>query len=116
MEYPHRYTKSESGDKITLTPAPGTVTEEGSAINAEKLNNIEAGIKALETAHNDLDDAEAALEERMDDAEDAVEAAQDALDALDTQGIGKLRIGDTTYTVRTGTTGAAGYLTLVLED
>lgn len=41
VEYPHRYrmTQNEEGT-VTLTPAPGTIVEQGTPLNANNFNNI----------------------------------------------------------------------------
>lgn len=45
VQYARRFTKSgETSTEVTLTPSPGTVTEAGTAIAADKLNKIEQGI------------------------------------------------------------------------
>ena len=43
VEFPHRY-EDELGNIKTFTSSPGTVTEEGTAVTASKMNNIENGI------------------------------------------------------------------------
>lgn len=45
VEKPLTYSVTENTDgTITLTPVPGTVTAEGTKVNANRLNNIESGI------------------------------------------------------------------------
>lgn len=39
------YIQENSDDTITLIPEPGEIIEAGTPVNAEKLNNIENGIK-----------------------------------------------------------------------
>lgn len=46
VEYPNRYTNQDN-EVVTLTRAPGEIQEEGTKVNAEKLNNIENGIQEL---------------------------------------------------------------------
>lgn len=46
VEKPNTFDVTENEDKtITLTPHPGIVSDAGTAINAEAMNNIEQGIK-----------------------------------------------------------------------
>lgn len=45
VEFPNRFTKSsETSTQVMLTASPGTVTELGTAISANKMNRIEQGI------------------------------------------------------------------------
>lgn len=44
VQYARRY-RDQNNNQITLTPDPGTVTAEGTTINAAKLNNIENWIE-----------------------------------------------------------------------
>jgi hypothetical protein len=45
VQFPNRFTKSaETSSDVTLTANPGTVTEIGTAISANKMNRIEDGI------------------------------------------------------------------------
>lgn len=45
VEFPNRYTKSgETSTQVTLALNPGTVTQAGTAVNANNLNKIEQGI------------------------------------------------------------------------
>lgn len=46
VEYPNRYTNQDD-EVVTLVRAPGEIQEEGTKVNAEKLNNIEDGIQEL---------------------------------------------------------------------
>jgi len=47
VQYSNRYTFVDNGDgTYTITPAPGTVTQEGTPLSAAKMNNIEQGITA----------------------------------------------------------------------
>jgi hypothetical protein len=47
VEYARRYAKTgETGTEVTLTPSPGTVTQEGTPVNAANMNKIESGIEA----------------------------------------------------------------------
>lgn len=49
-EKPHTYTMTDNGDgTVTLTPAQGTVYQQGTAVNAANLNNIEDRIDYLNT-------------------------------------------------------------------
>jgi len=49
VQNPLTYTQKNNGDgTITLTPAPGTVTQPGTPVNATAMNNIEQGIIDLE--------------------------------------------------------------------
>jgi hypothetical protein len=43
VQYPNRYT-DESSNVKTFTPSPGTVTEAGTTVTAQRMNNIEDGI------------------------------------------------------------------------
>ncbi len=48
MEHPQRYTLVDNGDgTYTITPAPGTVIEEGTPVNASRMNKIEDQIELL---------------------------------------------------------------------
>lgn len=50
-QYMNRYTMTENADgTITLTPVPGTVTETGTPINADNLNNVEDELEMLDNA------------------------------------------------------------------
>lgn len=45
VEKPMTYTMTTNEDgTVTLTPVPGTITKEGSKVNAERLNHMEEGI------------------------------------------------------------------------
>jgi hypothetical protein len=45
VERPSTYTMTQNPDgTITLTPSPGTVVQEGTIVNAGRLNNIEEGL------------------------------------------------------------------------
>ena len=45
VQYPNRYTKTqETSSQVTLALNPGTVTQNGTPVNAANLNNIEQGI------------------------------------------------------------------------
>ena len=53
VQNPSTYSKRENADgTLTLTPAPGVVTNQGTPIKAEYMNKIELG---LEDAHNSID-------------------------------------------------------------
>lgn len=46
-EYPNRYRVTNNGDGLkTYTPYFGTVIQEGSPINAQRLNHMESGIES----------------------------------------------------------------------
>lgn len=47
VQYARRY-RDQNNNQITLTPDPGTVTAEGTTINAAKLNNIEGWIETTD--------------------------------------------------------------------
>ncbi|WP_066316983.1 hypothetical protein [Bacillus sp. FJAT-29814] len=47
VQYPNRFTRTEAGGFDTLIPAPGTVTQAGTPINAAALNNIEKQYDAV---------------------------------------------------------------------
>jgi hypothetical protein len=45
VQFPNRFSKSsETASSVTLTADPGTITEIGTAISAQKLNRIEQGV------------------------------------------------------------------------
>ena len=44
VEYPNRYT-DQNGVIYTLTPAPGSITEEGTTVTAVNLNKLEEGVR-----------------------------------------------------------------------
>jgi hypothetical protein len=45
VQFPNRYTKSaESSTSVTLTANPGTVTQIGTPLSSNNMNNIEEGI------------------------------------------------------------------------
>jgi len=49
VQYPNRYTMVDNGDgTYTLIPSPGTVTEAGTFVTAQHMNNIEQGIVDLD--------------------------------------------------------------------
>lgn len=51
VQFANKFTKSgETSTEVTLTPAPGTVTEAGTPLSAANMNKIEQGI---EDAHNE---------------------------------------------------------------
>lgn len=50
VQYPNRYV-DQNGNILQLERSPGTVTENGSLFNAEKMNHIENGIKAVDIAN-----------------------------------------------------------------
>lgn len=55
VEKPRTYVITDNGDgTVTLTPAPGTVVQEGTPVNATNMNKIETGVKG---AHDILDAA-----------------------------------------------------------
>ena len=47
VQYPNRYV-DQNGNILYLTRSPGTITENGSLFNAEKMNHIEEGIKEID--------------------------------------------------------------------
>lgn len=53
VEYPNRY-KDQNNNIITLTQEPGHIVEEGTLIDAEKLNKIEDELERLSEAEPDL--------------------------------------------------------------
>ncbi len=46
VEYPNRY-KDQNGNILELTQEPGNVVEEGTLVDADKLNNLENGVEDL---------------------------------------------------------------------
>lgn len=51
VQFPNRFIKTENGDgTITLAMSTGSVTEEGTPVNAANLNNIEDGIVSVTDA------------------------------------------------------------------
>lgn len=45
VERPRTYTETTNPDgSITLTPAPGTIVQEGTPVNAGAMNHLEAGV------------------------------------------------------------------------
>lgn len=53
VEKPMTFTSTDNGDgTITLTPAPGTITEPGSLVTAERMNHIEDGIEQAASLTN----------------------------------------------------------------
>lgn len=46
VQFPNRY-KDQDGNIITLTQEPGEVAQDGTLVEAEKMNNIEDGIEFL---------------------------------------------------------------------
>lgn len=51
VERPRNYRATSNPDgTITLTPEPGTVHEEGTPVNAARMNNIENGLVMLDNA------------------------------------------------------------------
>lgn len=55
VEKPRNYTKTDNTDgTITLTPAPGVVTEAGTPIIAANLNNMEEGIASAHSSMADM--------------------------------------------------------------
>lgn len=58
VEHPRTYTMTTNDDDtVTLTPAPGTIHQQGTPINDAHLNNIENGIEALVAECGRLDGA-----------------------------------------------------------
>lgn len=56
VEHPRTYTlHTNEDDTVTLTPAPGTIHQQGTPINDSNLNNIETGIEALVSECDRLD-------------------------------------------------------------
>lgn len=54
VQYPKRYTITKvgggalsSGDTVTMDVSPGTITEAGTPITADNMNNIETGLDEL---------------------------------------------------------------------
>jgi len=48
VQFPRRFKKSlEDTTSVTLTPDPGTVTDDGTPVNAANLNKIENGLESL---------------------------------------------------------------------
>jgi hypothetical protein len=54
VQYPTRFTDELSNVK-TFTASPGTIIEEGTLVDAAKLNNIEEYIALLEKEKNEID-------------------------------------------------------------
>lgn len=52
VQHPRTYEESEQSYGIVHTPAPGTVTQTGTPLNEDNLNNIETGIVNLVAALN----------------------------------------------------------------
>ena len=49
VQYPNRYDKSEeTATQVTLVANPGTVTQQGTPLNAANLNKIENAIEELD--------------------------------------------------------------------
>jgi hypothetical protein len=56
VEFPNRYTMVDNGDgTYTLTPAPGTVTAEGTPISAANQNNAETQYDEVKTEVEKID-------------------------------------------------------------
>lgn len=87
VQYPHRYTQETSGDNVTLTPAPGTVTQTGTAFSAENMNHIETGIK----------DAHDALEDINHTATTSSSGLMSAADKTELQRLGAIDNADETH-------------------
>lgn len=51
VQYPNRFSSVDNGDgTVNLTPSVGSITEAGTPVNADNLNNIEDGIVAVNDA------------------------------------------------------------------
>ena len=49
VQYPNRYAKSgETSTEVTLAASPGTVTQQGTPLNAANLTKIENAIEELD--------------------------------------------------------------------
>lgn len=60
VEKPRTYTMQQNSDgTVTLVPAPGTIVEEGTPVNANNLNKIEQGIETAFSEISSLNDSKA---------------------------------------------------------
>ena len=55
VEHPRRY-KDQNDNVYTLTPEPGEITEEGTPVTAQRLNNIEDELKKVSDVSRELVD------------------------------------------------------------
>lgn len=63
VTYPMRFTKQENSDgTITLTPSPGSISNEGTNITAKRMNHIENGIGTLDIQTTGIDKRVTVLE------------------------------------------------------
>jgi len=68
VEHPNRYVLTDNGDgTYTISPSPGTITEAGTFLNAEKLNHIETGIETLEIDISAVNEDLTTLNESVDE-------------------------------------------------
>lgn len=66
VQRPRTYEEETNLDgSVTHTPAPGTVLQEGTPLNEDNLNHMEAGIAATAAAINALEAEEASLNGRV---------------------------------------------------
>lgn len=79
-EHPRTYEVQENGDgTITLIPAPGEITQQGTPVSAENLNHMEDGIEA---AHAAIAQASAELAGTIADVQSEVGDVQDDVQYL----------------------------------
>ena len=53
VEHPNRY-EDQNGNTLTLTQKPGNIVQEGTLVDAEKMNHIEDGIEALDNTISEM--------------------------------------------------------------